>query len=63
MRPKGVSTMTITIDSFLIDSLISLDVSRICGVPGDYNLEFLKFLAVYEIGWMLQICWREKRPA
>jgi TPP-dependent 2-oxoacid decarboxylase len=37
--------MTITIDSFLIDSLISLDVSRICGVPGDYNLEFFKLLA------------------
>jgi TPP-dependent 2-oxoacid decarboxylase len=45
VRPKGVSTMTITIDSFLIDSLISLDVSRICGVPGDYNLEFFKLLA------------------
>jgi TPP-dependent 2-oxoacid decarboxylase len=55
--------MKITIGSLLIDRLISLGVSRICGVPGDYNLEFLKFLAVYEIGWMLQICWREKRPA
>jgi hypothetical protein len=55
--------MKITIGSFLIDRLISLGISRICGVPGDYNLEFLKLLAVYEIGWMLQICWREKRPA
>jgi hypothetical protein len=52
-----------TIGSLLIDRLISLGVSRVCGVPGDYNLEFLKLLAVYEIGWVLQICWREKRPA
>lgn len=63
MRPKRVNTMKITIGSFLIDSLISLGVSRICGVPGDYDLEFLKLLAVYEIGWMLHICWREKRPS
>ena len=55
--------MKITIGSFLIDSLIPLGDSRICGIPGDYDLEFLKLLAVYEIGWTLQICWREKRPA
>jgi hypothetical protein len=52
-----------TIGSLLIDRLISWGVSRICGVPGDYNLELLKLLAVYEIGWVLQICWREKRPS
>lgn len=55
--------MKMMIGSLLIDRLIALGVSRICGVPGDYNLEFLKLLAVYEIGWVLQICWREKRRA
>jgi hypothetical protein len=38
--------------------LISLTVSRICGVPGDYNLEFLELLAVYEIDGVRQACWR-----
>lgn len=51
--PKKVNTMKVAIGSFLIDRLVSLGVSRLCGVPGDYNLEFLKLLAVYEIGWVL----------
>jgi TPP-dependent 2-oxoacid decarboxylase len=55
--------MMITIGSFLIDRLISLAISRICGVPGDYNLEFLEPVAVYEIDRVLRACWRKKRPA
>lgn len=47
--------------NFLIDRLIALGVSRICDVPGDYNLEFLELLVVYEIDRVLQACWREKR--
>jgi indolepyruvate decarboxylase len=36
--------MKMSIGSFLIDRLVSLGVSRIYGVPGDYNLEFLELL-------------------
>lgn len=36
--------MKISIGSFLIDRLVSLGVSRIYGVPGDYNLELLELL-------------------
>jgi hypothetical protein len=49
--------------NFLIDRLISLGVSRIYGVPGDYNLEFLELLVLYEIDRVLQACWQEKRSA
>src|ERR1700730_1110092 len=41
---QGVNTMKMSIGSFLIDRLVSLGVSRIYGVPGDYNLEFLELL-------------------
>jgi hypothetical protein len=54
--------MMMAIASFLIDRLVSLAVSRICGVPGDYNLEFLELVAVYEIDCLLQACWRWMRP-
>src|SRR5260370_41786130 len=44
-EPKqGVNTMKVSIGCFLIDRLVSLGVSRIYGVPGDYNLEFLELL-------------------
>lgn len=33
--------------NFLFDRLISLGLSRICGVPGDYNLEFMELLVVH----------------
>lgn len=33
-----------SVGSFLIDCLIELGVSRIYGVPGDYNLEFLELI-------------------
>ena len=36
--------MKMSIGSFLIDRLVSLGVSRIYGVPGDFNLEFLELL-------------------
>jgi TPP-dependent 2-oxoacid decarboxylase len=55
--------MMMAIASFLIDRMVSLAVSRICGAPGDYNLEFLKLVAVYEIDRVMQACWPEKRPA
>ncbi len=44
MPKQGVNTMKMSIGSFLIDRLVSLGVSRIYGVPGDYNLEFLELL-------------------
>lgn len=40
----GRTPMKMSIGSFLIDRLVSLGVSRIYGVPGDYNLEFLELL-------------------
>lgn len=36
--------MKMSIGSFLIDRLVALGISRIYGVPGDYNLEFLELL-------------------
>jgi indolepyruvate decarboxylase len=41
---QEVYTMKMSIGSFLIDRLVSMGVSRIYGVPGDYNLEFLELL-------------------
>jgi indolepyruvate decarboxylase len=41
---QEVKTMKMSIGSFLIDRLVSMGVSRIYGVPGDYNLEFLELL-------------------
>ena len=54
--------MKMALGSFLIDRLVSLGVSRICKIPGDYNLELLELLAVDEIKRVLQVCRREKRP-
>jgi TPP-dependent 2-oxoacid decarboxylase len=34
--------MEISIGSFRIGRQVSLSVSRICGMPGDHSLEFLK---------------------
>jgi TPP-dependent 2-oxoacid decarboxylase len=48
------NTMKKATGSFLIDRLVSLGISHLCGVPGDYNLEFLKLLAVYEIRGVLR---------
>jgi indolepyruvate decarboxylase len=44
MPTQEVNKMKMSIGSFLINRLVSIGVSRIYGVPGDYNLEFLELL-------------------